>query len=404
MKHERIILIVFSAAVFALLIFWFFSSFERVTETVRSGYSTEALRNPFLAAERFLTKAGHEVSSVTGRHLLNDLPDSNDTLIINNFFSSLSKEKEQALLEWIELGGHLIVTPTTDLDVETATSGNSFFDTINVHRHTAGFDELIDYSVDEPVSFQTDEFDEDLQVLFHERQYLHAPEEEISGSIPSSHQVEDDGEMARYHLVQLPRGGGLITVVSDNRFLTNSWIGDYDHAMLLAMLVGDPAGKTWLLYDRNMPSLWSLMRQNLPALLFTFIATILLSIWHLSQRSGPIRMRNETVRRNLMEHLDARTRYLWRHGRQEATSGITRKLILDAWIKRHTHLGRLSPEEQCRWISRYMGIEESEIQQALFENTETTEQLVAQANILQLLELRIGHHPTLLKRESDKRK
>lgn len=43
---------------------WFLANFERTTIQVRTGYRAEALRNPWLAAERLLQHMGAKASTV----------------------------------------------------------------------------------------------------------------------------------------------------------------------------------------------------------------------------------------------------------------------------------------------------------------------------------------------------
>lgn len=87
---------------------WFLTSFERVKEVSRVGYSPEARRNRLLAAEHFLRRVGINAESVAGRRLLDDLPPVNDTLVVPRL-SVLNGKRRAALRAWMESGGRLVV-------------------------------------------------------------------------------------------------------------------------------------------------------------------------------------------------------------------------------------------------------------------------------------------------------
>ena len=83
---------------------WFVGNFERVEVDVRRGYSQEARRNPFLAAERYLARLDLDVRSIAGRDLLLNSPSEPGTLIINNFGPDLSAGAPDSAHRVVALG------------------------------------------------------------------------------------------------------------------------------------------------------------------------------------------------------------------------------------------------------------------------------------------------------------
>ena len=75
---------------------WFLQNYEQVDVEVETDIAEIVRTNPLIAAERFLTANGYDATSVSGRQLLDDLPVSSDTLIINNLFNSLSTARDEA--------------------------------------------------------------------------------------------------------------------------------------------------------------------------------------------------------------------------------------------------------------------------------------------------------------------
>ena len=87
---------------------WFDRHFEKQTREVRVGYSAAAVRNPFLAAERFLINVGIDSESVPGRERLRNLPPPTDMLVLNGL-GPLNTERRERLNAWMAAGGRILV-------------------------------------------------------------------------------------------------------------------------------------------------------------------------------------------------------------------------------------------------------------------------------------------------------
>lgn len=104
-----VLLAVVTGLLAAWFAWWFFSSYERVTETRRLPASGEAVSNPYYAAELFLREQGLEVQSVGSNTPLVRLPAADDVLLVRNMGASVTEHRVDALLDWVEQGGTLIV-------------------------------------------------------------------------------------------------------------------------------------------------------------------------------------------------------------------------------------------------------------------------------------------------------
>ena len=379
---------------------WFLQNYEQVDIEVETDVAEAVRTNPLIAAERFLTANGHDAASVSGRQLLDELPAPSDTLIINNLFHSLSTAREEALLDWIENGGHLVMTPKKSW-TEREDSGYGLLDRLGIHRHGSDFT-LFGLSPgilagEERISFHFPGIRDPLEAQFRSTTWLHSDKRPPDFAIPkgglaeeASGSAELDGSPSdpEYHLVQLTYGSGRVTVTSDNRFLTNDLIGEYDHAWLLLLLI-QSHGKVWLLYDKSMPSLWSLLVQHTSPLLAAAALLLCLVLWYSMRRIGPLVEPVENRRRDLIEHLDATSRFFWRNGDLAYVTRATQQRVLDYWKKQHACLMRMPEQEQAEWISKHSGLERNEVEYALFRDAVTREQLTRQAQLIQLLRLRI---------------
>lgn len=114
--RQIIILLAFAAVVIAGLIYWAISNFRWEEKEIDLGYSSEAKRNDFLAAEIFLRKHGVQATSVKNLSLLDDhrwrnIPlGQDDTIVLINANKTLTQERYERLYEWIENGGTLITS------------------------------------------------------------------------------------------------------------------------------------------------------------------------------------------------------------------------------------------------------------------------------------------------------
>jgi hypothetical protein len=407
MRH-RLIMGAIGLLLLVAAVTWFLQNYEQVDVEIETDVADAVRSNPLIAAERFLAANGYDVMSVSGRQLLDDLPGRSDTLVINNLFHSLSTAREKALLDWVENGGHLVITPKkswTDKD----NSGYRLLDRLGIHRHGSDFT-LFGLTPDIPaiqdsISFLFPGIEEPLEAQFRSTTWLHSDKRLPDFAIPKGGLTRADDDPAHvngketdpeYHLVQLRYGSGLVTVTSDNRFLTNDFIGKHDHAWLLYLLT-DSNSKVWLLYDKSMPSLWSLLIDHASPLLAAAALLLSLVLWHSMRRIGPLLEPVENRRRDLMEHLDATSRFYWRNRDQAYVTRTTQQLVLDYWKSQHGCLMRLPEQEQVEWISNHSGLELNEVEFALFRDVENREQLTRQAQLIQLLRLRIHRGQTFWK-------
>lgn len=85
-----------------------YQSIEFYEDTVDLGWSAEARRNPYLAAEQFLSLRGVVVKSQGELEALDSLDDTIDVIFIENIFHVVSTRQQQNLLHWVEQGGYLL--------------------------------------------------------------------------------------------------------------------------------------------------------------------------------------------------------------------------------------------------------------------------------------------------------
>ncbi len=345
---------------------WFLTHHERHSKDIRTGVSPQARRNPFLAAEHFLSRLGLDSESISGRDQLLNPPPEPGLLLVNNLGPSLPPEREQDLLNWVRQGGHLVVTPGQVWDEEKETGGNHLLDALGVRLLSLEVED----EGEEPAIIQENGqsgektavpidmpgYRQPLQIAFDPDLIL----VDRSGLSDGRSRAEEDGYLLRYSI-----GQGRLTVLSDHRIFTNDEVGEGDHALFLAVLA-DGQERAWLLYSSNMPSLLRLLWQNAPQLLISCLLLLSLIVWSMMLRTGPLIGRKRENRRNLMEHLDAAAGYAWRTDRARGMFDATRRALEQAWRRRHLALGRLDRRARCEWIAERAGLAPDEVEMALY--------------------------------------
>ena len=366
--------------VVAGLFFWLF---EQRSVEVQVDASREAQRNPYLALELLMERMGHPVVRVEGIGHLDPLPPPSALLVAPASRRTLTRERQQALLDWVEAGGHLLVVTYTLWDED---------------------DRRPDWLLDR----------------FGLRQYMHEPEQEEdaeaagdAGADPAAgadavaeasgwdgwdetrvywpgageplevrfdpdwYWVEGFGDAELYaggdwgiHMILLRHGAGRVAALTDDFFLRNAYLDDADHAELavrMARLAG-PGAPVWIVISERWPGLWSrALRHAAPALLA--LAVFLAAwIWRAARRFGPLLPPPELARRRWMEHLEAVGSFHWRADRGRTLLAATRASVQRAVERRHPSTGRLATPERSRALARLTGLDAHQVSLALDEH------------------------------------
>ena len=351
--------------------FWFERNFEQRTRRVQVGYSAAARHNAYLAAERFLRRVGIDAQGVAGRNPLRELPPPGDMLVVNGL-GPLNTARRDALGNWLQAGGRLLVEATEVIDPGAEPRANDFLADsgalLRVAKDaTPGAEVIAEVSLGDQGPR--------LQVGFLAGFYL----EDRGGE--ASVLAAADG-LPR--LLQYKVGDGLLTVTSDDVFLTNGGIGRNDHALLLAALSAG-ARKVWLIYDQAAPGLTTLIWRTAPQAVIAVLALLLAWLWHVGGRLGPLLPEPARERRDLLNHLEAAAEFMWRYGRGDRLMASARQRLEQAWLRRHPLLRDMPTEERARWLAEHSGLTSDEVFAALYQQEIAEADFVRQSRTLQRL-------------------
>ena len=336
---------------------WFLTHFEKEEYEVYHGISPEASRNPLLAAEHYLERAGMQAESLTGLDLLAELPPPGDAIFIRRIPLGLTRNITDGLLSWVEAGGHLLMVPN---EAPAGRSGDADLATrIGVRyaeNETSGSDCGCPPEEDDETTVASEEMVEaepelEPEIEAEEEERVYRPFTRVMHVLVDNQEIEIESSPARYlvdindtaayrisgtyvmeyteeedkgrddnfevvevedaWLLQFDIGYGRVTVLSDIELFKNDEIDSRDHAFVLSKLVHD-ASKVWLLYSSNVDPLPLLAWKKMPLFWVSLLATILLFIWMRQVRPGPVRPDGNEQAHSILSHIDAVGRYCWR--------------------------------------------------------------------------------------------
>lgn len=391
-RGAQLLLTALVLAVAAAGYYWYRENIEWVDEEIFSGFTGEARRNELLAAQRMLERLGAEVSSQPSLLAADALPTTQRSVIlVTGTRRTLSRQRHQQLLAWIESGGHLIAgvaipsseelypddEDVTDEDIEAAYAGAT--------ERAVRQDPLLQRSGTRPLRLEPDPdapaagepvwvdlpnaHDFLLVDFFQERGLAPAPEADLTVA----------GEYG-IHLLSMPLGAGRLTLLSDTYPFTNTGLAEFDHAAALrylAELDDAPAGaaagddaplaglSVLLVHGDDMESLgewlWRHARPVVIAALLLVLAWLLLGL----QRFGPLLLNPPPHRRRISEHIRAAGEFYWRHGQGDGLYDAVRTRLLRRIEARHPSLTRLEADEQSAGIAEITNLPSAELELAL---------------------------------------
>ena len=335
-----------------------FTRLEPQTIEIELGPSDRARRDPLLAAERFLARLELPVARDHAGARLRRLPPPGDTLLVTDA-RALSREQLAALDDWIQAGGRLVLmvtrdpaAPITAADHTHSAAVLAHFDLdLHINPSPRGAVNVL-VNIPDPAGSAP------LRVTWSDRITL-------GGARAADRVLEQD---ERLFLIERGQGDGTLTVLADGHFMTNTAIGELDHALFTARLLAPTqAGRViWLLDTRETPTLGRLLWSAAPLALVSGALCLLVWVWSLGGRLGPLQEVPSRDRHDLMEHLEASADFLWRHRAIEALLAPTRRRVRACWRER-SRAPSSSPDEPhlARRLAETLHVPEEEIVKAL---------------------------------------
>ncbi len=395
---RRASLVALVAALASLAALFFLTCEKREIELPR-GYQGEAARNPYLAAQRLLERMGTPVRAFPDLASMTELPPANALLILPTPRRTLGQARADELLGWVERGGHLLVV-TWQLFDDPDRSPDLLLDPLGVRQYMnepegdapddPGEDddeapEPDDRESESPVT-QASAVDEETEEPEPEVALADFPDRETRLRVefdPDFRLELDERAKARWafeigdangvHLVMLRQRKGLVTALTDDYFLTQPTILDWDHAELVYRLAhfDGVARPVWIVYGDSYPGALALIWRNGWMVIASAALALSLWLWSVSRRFGPLAPDPARPRRALMEHVRAAGRFQWRRGASAALVEATREALLARVRERHPSFAGLTPAEQAERLAQLSGLPRERVAHALAFRTDT---------------------------------
>lgn len=372
-RWRALILVLASAAVLGGLAYWIVPKLERVEHEVVENVSEKARRNPFLALERFLARLGYAVETGHRADVIDRPPAATDTIVVEFSEEVFSPSRTKRMMDWIAAGGHLMLQVDAGRWSTDDVPPNALLDLAEV---SAVYDEERDDDDETaagPSRYLLKRGTDSYEVGLWPYQYL------VDGSgMAEAWTIEDRPQVLRYGL-----GDGRFTVIIDRRMWQNAHIGELDHAVLLTDILGPAQGKVWVLYRVEVASLPELIwRHGAPAVTGLAVALVL-ALWALYNRFGPVHVPPVSRRRSLGEHVQAIAAFAWRYGRADGLLQSARTALRHRAESRYPGFQYKSADEQSAWLAGRIGQSPAAVRHALEAEVRTHDQLIEVTRLLQ---------------------
>ncbi len=400
----------------------FYQTHEYKEVTKRTGFLGEARSNPLYASRLFLKRMGIPSAMKESYQGLGELPDTDTVLLINTRRTTISPNKIDELISWVESGGHLITKASDDWksseklkdneDISDYEYDETSFNSLDPLQSYLGVRTSRGKALDE-----LDETFEQLEGLVGES----LEEIGVDQGINTISLLGADKELglkdlwfrpiqvrkdkrsiteeiqlgSSNYIIRQKVKNGFVTLVSNMRFIENKALDVADHAEILWYLVHGlhPSKQlpvaVWLIHNDEMPPLWELLWKTAWTLIISLLLLFLTWLLLKTRRFGPMIPKIEENRRSLKEHITSSGNYYWKHQDRQKLLDSARIALLQRLSRIHPGWSQRNPEEQAKLIAEQSNKTPEMIYKILFSddqtNTSNTEQFTKTIQQLDLI-------------------
>lgn len=382
--------LVAALALVVLVGYWFLQNFEQVPQTQWEGPQKEARRNAHLALERLFARLDRPIEHIKSPVRLDALAPNGVLMLDNNRRRNVDPARAQHLLEWVNGGGYLIVAaeygsddPLLKLLGVTPCREAPKRCTFTANTADDSGDEGDDWEDEEstpapPTGNKTENAAQAVNVILPDSnvRYVYGYRYPLDGLLASTPAPTwtAGGNASEAPVLHFAWGRGQITVVDNLRFLGNWQLGEPDHAELIWALVTryQPSGPVYLASHMEYPTLWQWLAESAWMALISGGLLIGLWLWRIVPRFGGWLPPTETERRDLLQHLAAIGRSVWREGGLAHWLTVVRQPLRQRIALRHPHLARMETNRQNTVLAGMADCAATEVRAALMPGTAPT--------------------------------
>lgn len=361
---QRYSLVIIAGLLLIILAVWQSQKINFYQERIELGPSPEARSNPYLAMQYFLREQEIMVTEVNSLVTVMSAPAEQRTLFLLSTHAALIDSQQEALLAWVEQGGHLVISAQHE---KVEQDGNSLLANLGIKKLLSTSletdDEQTIEATEEPAEIDTEDDQEDTQCVATPfdtltRLYLENEQSPAYLDLDTRYHLADTDNRAHAwanseastHLLQLTHGHGLVTVLSDFGLWQQNQIKSYDHAWLLWYLSQDT--EVALFNPPKQQGLLSLLWQYFAIACVLLLGLLLLGMWAHVLRFGPLIAPQDHTRRKLTEHLQAAALFNLRFNGQRSLLVALQKDIQQRAQQRYPSFSRLAVSEQWQVLQQ----------------------------------------------------
>jgi len=340
---------------------WFLTT-EVVDVVVQVPPSGAARSNPYYAAERYL-----EELDVKTETTWSPPTDPKQNLGILFFFAPKRHplpRRDNALLDWVREGGHLVVV------ARQPELGESYVEDPLTEPFGIRSSEGADTGAGASPSGGTGTVvaGSQLELAFFGDHWL-----ADTGGGDEDERCWEYSAGGQLRAVGFQRGKGLVTILCEASLWETDHLREANHAEFLhqvARLRTDPNAappkRAIIVRGDTPPSLLALLWNVAWPLILTLVLWLVIWLYTRTRRFGPILASPNLDRRRLGEHLEAAGRFLWRHRAQASLIEPVREALLDRVRRRRPDWVHLPRDAQVEALAEQADVHPREVEDALY--------------------------------------
>lgn len=381
-------------------VYWY-SQLEWVEQTVELGPKGEALRNPYLAAEEFLRHKGKQTYFQRGFSGLAELKlgeqtiPSGDTLVLTQTYQALPEPYVQALWQWVQDGGNLILAATNPYIGAEERLPDPLLKRLNlilIKHWEPDFSELVENLSDDlhsddaepelledqlaaPSELETNNPDQPWQpdCFGASRTGINWPGYALPLVLSAGYsarlraaqgELDEQNEPSIFESFII--GAGSIHVFAEDLSFTNENIACFDNALLFWELTKN-SGKIWFASNASSPSFWRELWRLSAVGCIALLMALALWVWQQGTRFGPIFSIDRSSRRNFIDHIKASATFLYRNRGNGPLLEALRNEVRQRMQIKYSHFAKLSQAQQLQKYQQVSAMAAEDIEKAMFE-------------------------------------
>ncbi len=351
------------------------------------GFSGEARKNPWLAAQQLLKQFNIETVNNKKLSIFLQQAQAQDVLFLT-YDKQLSQEDSDALIAWVKKGGHLILMSQM---ANTKTKSEETIENSDTGEEEESEDFLLSYLGVKQYYHEPDDKLVPLKFTWQQRDFTinfnsYRNLEVENPTLAVDFQIADNKDKF-LPFIRFKDEQGTITLITKMTIFNNHQIDKYSHAWFLTTLVmpvemteTTQNAKVWFLNIRVPPSL------SLLDLLFKYAKPMLISLFFLfifglaytMARFGFVLPVPRPLRRKLLEHIEATGLFAWRNRYLHQSIAHLQQEIKQLFLLRHNDWKALSEADFYHALAKQTQLPLAEIQQAFQSEFQYHELLVTE--------------------------